>query len=415
MKKTILKTCFILLLVAGGIYSNAQTWTQKANFSGAVREDAVGFSIGHYGFIGNGTNGNSTYYNDFYKWNQTTNTWSAIASYPGLGKFLCIAFSIEGKGYVGLGSTGSTEATDLWQYDTTSNSWAAMTSLPSGGRYESSVFVVGHKAYVIGGSSGGPPYYNEVWMYDAHQNTWTQKNNCPQGNIEGMVTFTIGNHGYIGGGWNSTAFLSAFWQYDTTNDSWTSITSIPLSGGIGGVPYTFVIGSKAYVCNGYTGLSEKALSDGYVYDTNTHAWSVFTNMGANGIERYYSVAFTIGNDGYMGTGQDSTTAIHNDFWQFTPQNTTGVNEVSATNSTISVYPNPSSGKFTLSCHFEQSEESLPIIEVYNLLGEKVIAETLRSTQGDNTIDLSSQPNGIYFYQVTYSGKLVSSGKIIIAK
>jgi len=54
--------------------------------------------------------------------------------------------------------------------------------------------------------------------------------------------------------------------------------------------------------------------------------------------------------------------------------------------------------------------------MYNMLGEQVLTETLRSAQGDNAIDLSSQPNGIYFYRViANSGELMGEGKLIIQK
>src|SRR6185312_16423981 len=57
-------------------------------------------------------------------------------------------------------------------------------------------------------------------------------------------------------------------------------------------------------------------------------------------------------------------------------------ETSAT--TISVYPNPSNGVFTLALsHAELVSASQPIIEVYNSLGQKVFIETMKQVQGDN--------------------------------
>jgi len=319
MKSIILKTILLVFTTAIFSQSKAQgTWTEESTYPGNGRyTSGASFVIGHYGFTGCGTDGTNNY-NDFYKWNQTTNSWSAIANYPGAGYVNApVSFTIEGKGYVGLGWTGSAAANDLWRYDTV-NGWLSMATFPGAGRYDASVFVVGHKAYVIGGSTGGPPYLNEVWMYDAHQNTWKQMNACPAGNIEGMSSFAIGNHGYTGGGWNSSAYLTSFWEYDTTNDSWTTTASIPLTNGLGGTPQEFVIGSKAYVCDGWNGGSTHALSDGYVYDTVTKGWSVFTNMGANKIERYYSVAFTIGNYGYICMGKDSLGNTLKDLWQYYP-------------------------------------------------------------------------------------------------
>jgi hypothetical protein len=54
--------------------------------------------------------------------------------------------------------------------------------------------------------------------------------------------------------------------------------------------------------------------------------------------------------------------------------------------------------------------------VYNVLGEKVITETLPYPNGDNTIYLSGKPTGVYFYRVlNENGGLIGEGKIIVAK
>jgi len=315
----------VVITVNSIVAPTCNLWTKMSNFTGAARDYGTSFSIGHYGFIGCGFNG-STHYNDFYKWNQTTNTWSAIASYPGAGYYFSpIGFTIEGKGYVGLGGNTSNGggSNDLWQYDTTTNSWTQKASLPGTARYDASWFVIGHKLYVIGGSAGGSPYLGDVWVYDAHTNAWKQLNNSPAPGIDGMAAFTIGNHGYLGGGGDGSGYTS-FWQYDTTNDSWTPIANYPGYTGIGLDARAFVIGSKAYLCTGGDGgsyLNPIPTPVGYEYDTISKAWSEFTNMGANGIERAYSAAFTIGNYGYIGTGVDSVGTYQNTFWQYTPCDT----------------------------------------------------------------------------------------------
>jgi len=80
---------------------------------------------------------------------------------------------------------------------------------------------------------------------------------------------------------------------------------------------------------------------------------------------------------------------------------------------ISVYPNPSSGIFA----FEVKNENVKVknIEVYNVLGKKVMVE-IRRLADDNLIDLSLQPNGVYLYRViAEDGSLVGEGKLIISK
>ncbi len=91
---------------------------------------------------------------------------------------------------------------------------------------------------------------------------------------------------------------------------------------------------------------------------------------------------------------------------------TGTKEI-LSNSNLTIFPNPSKGIFTIQSSAVSSQLS---VEVYNIMGEKVFKETLRSAQGDNLINLSSEPSGIYFYRVSNEdGSLVGEGKVIVQK
>jgi uncharacterized repeat protein (TIGR03803 family) len=100
-----------------------------------------------------------------------------------------------------------------------------------------------------------------------------------------------------------------------------------------------------------------------------------------------------------------------------------IKQFSVVNSQFSVYPNPNDGKFTVACHSKRSEESQ--LNIYNIIGECIFTESLRfacpngssgRAQGDNSVDLSNQPNGIYLYRVIKEdGNLVGSGKVVIEK
>jgi sugar lactone lactonase YvrE len=86
---------------------------------------------------------------------------------------------------------------------------------------------------------------------------------------------------------------------------------------------------------------------------------------------------------------------------------TGINELSDKSNEINVFPNPSSGKFTL----ELKSEKLKVknVEVYNVLSEKVYShsDSYRNQiinpdnylESNYQIDLSSQPDGIYFLNI----------------
>jgi len=97
----------------------------------------------------------------------------------------------------------------------------------------------------------------------------------------------------------------------------------------------------------------------------------------------------------------------------------GVNEVKNESEEVTVYPNPSNGIFTLALSHPVPMvigvvPGTQTIEIYNVFGKRVYAATLKQVQGDNSIDMSTQPNGIYFYRVlNEDGGLIGDGKLMV--
>ena len=96
------------------------TWTPKANFGGVARYSAIGFSIADKGYVGVGRDGALVYKQDFWEWNQATDTWIQRADYAqGLTSSASgfAGFALGDKGYVGLGgSSPSTFYQSFWEY-----------------------------------------------------------------------------------------------------------------------------------------------------------------------------------------------------------------------------------------------------------------------------------------------------------
>ncbi len=67
-------------------------------------------------------------------------------------------------------------------------------------------------------------------------------------------------------------------------------------------------------------------------------------------------------------------------------------------------PNPSSGKIIF--------DGTGTLSVYNLQGVEIYSRS--DLSGKTEVDLSNNPPGIYFYQLTSAKKILSSGKLIIA-
>ena len=83
------------------------------------------------------------------------------------------------------------------------------------------------------------------------------------------------------------------------------------------------------------------------------------------------------------------------------------------NQPISIFPNPSKGIFTLVVTGEAKQSQ---IEIYNVLGEKVEQIVIPGGGGNQEIDLSDHPDGIYFLQIkTEQGEEVGNKKLIISK
>jgi hypothetical protein len=75
------------------------------------------------------------------------------------------------------------------------------------------------------------------------------------------------------------------------------------------------------------------------------------------------------------------------------------------NNEISIFPNPSNGKFIIELdNFEGKT-----IAVYNLLGAKVLEQQI--TQNRTEINLSI--SGVYFYEIKENNAQLSTGKIVV--
>lgn len=74
---------------------------------------------------------------------------------------------------------------------------------------------------------------------------------------------------------------------------------------------------------------------------------------------------------------------------------------------ISIYPNPTQGRFTVQLPGDEGAS----FKLINLTGKSVL--DVRLTQKSNDIDVGSLPNGVYLYQLESKGS-ISRGKIVVS-
>jgi uncharacterized repeat protein (TIGR03803 family) len=90
----------------------------------------------------------------------------------------------------------------------------------------------------------------------------------------------------------------------------------------------------------------------------------------------------------------------------------GLHNLMPNTGSINIYPNPNNGSFTISL---LNINDKCIVEIYNVLGQNVYSK-FPAHLSPLTINISSQPNGIYFYRViSGNGNLLGEGKIVIEK
>jgi len=305
----IITTWFIIFLHSCLCFTQTM-WVQKTNFGGVARNGAVGFSIGAKGYIGTGIDDLGSRKNDFWEWDQTTNTWSQKANFGGTPRNAAVGFSIGTKGYIGTGYDG-TYKQDFWEWDgdpasPNYNTWTQKANFGGAARSTSVAFSIGTKGYI--GTGRSTVAYKDFWEYNPATNLWTQKANFSGTARYGAVGFSIGTKGYIGTGYDFSIDNQDFYEWNQANDTWTQKTNFPVARRSAS---GFSIGTKGYMGTGWLGGVLR--QEFYEYNPATDIWTQVTNF-CN--VRDAAVGFSIGTQGYIGTGRTTGGVSTQEFWEF---------------------------------------------------------------------------------------------------
>ena len=297
-------------------------WSTQQNPTISNYKTINGTGTGSFTSNITGLTGDKTYYVRAYAINsvgtgygdqktfKTPGAWSRKADFGGGKREGAVGFSIGTKGYIGLGYGGSLKD-DFWEYNPSTDSWTQKAFFAGGSREWAVGFSIGTKGYVgVGTSNTG------FWEYDPSTNTWTQKADVGGGSRNRAVGFSIGNKGYIGTGIyfiDVSHFICKqdFWEYDPSTNIWTRKTDCP-----GGVRYQaigFSIGNKGYIGTGDDG-NFTFKKDFWEYDPSTNTWTQKANFG--GTPRFDAIGFSIGTKGYVGMGYDGTTFDDKSWWEY---------------------------------------------------------------------------------------------------
>ena len=193
---------------------STEAWTQKANFTGAPRREAVSFVIANKAYVGTG-NSATGFKKDFYTYDPSSNSWEQITDFAGTARRAAVAFSMENYGFIGTGDDG-TLCNDFWMYNPQTDLWIQKANFPGGARAGACGWAAFPVCYLGTGQDANYTYLNDLWEYNYFLNNWTQRAYLPGPGRKNAVAFYLDGWGFIGTGYNNGTFYDDLWAYSGT-------------------------------------------------------------------------------------------------------------------------------------------------------------------------------------------------------
>lgn len=191
-----------------------EAWTQKANFLGAPRREAVNFVIANKAYVGTG-NSETGLLADFFTYDPNTNSWAQINDFAGTARRAATSFSMENYGFVGTGDDG-TLRNDFWMYNPQTDQWIQKANFPGNARSGACGWAAFPVCYLGTGEDAAHTFHNDLWEYNYFLNNWTQRANLPGPGRKNAIAFYLDGWGHIGTGYNNGAFYDDLWAYSGT-------------------------------------------------------------------------------------------------------------------------------------------------------------------------------------------------------
>lgn len=193
---------------------STEAWTQKANFTGAPRREAVSFVIDNIAYVGTG-NSATGLKKDFYTYDPSSNSWEQISDFEGTARRAAVAFSMDAFGFLGTGDDGTLRH-DFWMYNPQTDQWIQKANFPGAARSGACGWAAFPVCYLGTGEDASHTFHNDLWEYNYYLNSWTQRADLPGPGRKNAVAFYLDGWGYIGTGYNNGTFYDDLWAYSGT-------------------------------------------------------------------------------------------------------------------------------------------------------------------------------------------------------
>jgi N-acetylneuraminic acid mutarotase len=187
-----------------------QSWTQKADFIGTARKQAVSFAINSFGYVGTGQDATGLK-KDFYKYDPLLNLWTQLNDFAGTARRQAVGFSMDGNAFVGTGDDGVLKD-DFWMYASLTDTWIQKANFPGTPRAGATGWATFPTAFIATGEDINFEFKKDVWEYNYYLNSWVQVADLMGPARKNAISFVINGIGYLGTGYNGD-FLDDFYAY----------------------------------------------------------------------------------------------------------------------------------------------------------------------------------------------------------
>jgi hypothetical protein len=244
-------------------------------------------------------------------------TWTQKNNLAGVPRQAMVSFTIGNYMYIVTGGDNTTMYNTLWQYDPATDSYTQKASFPGTDRTSASSFVVGANAYLgLGTGATFNTKENDFWKYDAVADAWSQVASMPGIARSGATAISIGGKGYVMGGSSVMGPVADVWEYDPANDSWLQKNNLPAIIGPRYGATGFSLGNEGYFGTGCS-LNSDNHRDFWRYNPVNDSFAQIDSLplyaGRSG-----AVSFVLGGNGFVGSGSIGDCLYYADFFEFNP-------------------------------------------------------------------------------------------------
>ncbi|HXP50499.1 MAG TPA: T9SS type A sorting domain-containing protein [Bacteroidia bacterium] len=316
---------------------------------------------------------------------------------------------LNGNGNIFSINTNGTNYKDLLDFNGTNGNY------PSG-----DLILLGNILYGMT-PRGGVHSEGNIFSLDTngsnYKDLWDFSNAGDSNGTQPLGSLTISGNKFYGttyaGGRNSWGNI---FSIDVNGGGYKDLFDFNFTNGYAPMGNLTLWGGELYGIMPYEGAN----NNGYIFSIDTSGNSYkdlfdFSNNKLINGNQYPANSLILSGNVFYGMTEgggaiDSNSGV---IFSFKDINIVSINELAKGSGGVSIFPNPNNGLFTIQSNTAEVNST---VAIYNMLGEKIYTQPLRQAQGDNSIDLSNSPSGIYLYRVlTETGNLISSGKFVIQK